>query len=135
MTERRSRADAGEAGFSLVEVIVAMVLLGVIAMAFLPLVARSVAAARTGATVATASRMVADEMEAVRATATCPTDENNASPVRTVTDPRGVVLQARTDVVGECSSGLVRFTVQVARATAPTEPLATATTLVSVGGP
>jgi type II secretory pathway pseudopilin PulG len=132
-----------ESGLSLVEVVVAMVMLGIVALAFLPLVARTASAAATGTTVVTATRLVSEQMDAARAsagTATCPPDKNDTV-VKTVTDPRQVQLQIRTDVVvikGSCAAGatgLVRFDASVTRATDPGVDIASASTLISVGGP
>ena len=131
-----------DSGFSLIEMVVSMVLLAVIAMAFLPLVTRTATAAARGATLVTATQLVSEQMEAVRQSAApvCPPDRNGAVET-TATDGRGVVLQVRTDRVdvrGSCaagSSGLVRFTAWVTRSTEPTVAVTTASTLVSVGGP
>src|SRR3712207_4671055 len=88
----------GESGFSLVEVVVAVMLFAVTAMAFFPLVARTSTAAGNASTVASASRMVSSELERVRARplTTCPAvgPEPLGNPVGSpVTDGRGVVLQ------------------------------------------
>jgi type II secretory pathway pseudopilin PulG len=139
----RSVADRpDESGLGLVEVIVAMVLLAMFAMSFLPLLARSAGAAATGTTVVTAGRLVSDQMEQVRATGSvsCPADNDDAV-IDTLTDPRGVVLQVRTDVVlieGSCAGGqkaLLRFEASVTRSTAPTVDVAAATTLIAVSAP
>jgi prepilin-type N-terminal cleavage/methylation domain-containing protein len=135
MTRHRPDPDT-ERGLSLVEVVVSMVLLALVAMAFLPLAAKAAQAAAAGSTLATATRLVSKQMEVVRAGAatTCPVDADNAPLGAPVTDPRGVVLETRTDVVGTCP-GVVRYVVTVTRTTPPTGTVATATTLVSVSAP
>ena len=132
-------------GLSLIEVVVAMVLLSLVALAFLPVIANAATAAARGATVATANRLVSDQLEMARtAGATACLDDLGGAEVPVgspVTDVRGVVLQVRTDVVlveGSCTPGasaLLRLTASVTRDDAPTVAVATASTLISIGGP
>jgi len=121
-----------ESGFSLVEIIVSMFLLALLAMSFLPLVAQTLETSAGNTTLATATRLVSERMEAVRIDPTdCPT--NSVVPA-TPMDPRGVSLEVQTYVTGDCP-GLFGYRVTVAKASAPTKLLAEATTLISVPAP
>ena len=124
-----------EAGFTLAEVIVSMVLLGLLAMAFLPLALRTTTAVAGGTALTTATRVAGEQMEVIRAdpVASCRTDDQWRV-VGTMTDPRGVQLQTRTRTTGTCP-GLVRYDVSVSRVTAPAMELAGASTLVLVSTP
>jgi len=126
------RVDDSDCGFGLVEIVVSMFLLALVAMSFLPLVAQTLQTSAGSTTLATATRLVSEQMEAVRVpSAACPGDS-----VFTKTDPRGVVLRVVSDATGGCTvPGLVTYKVTVAKASAPARLLAEATTLVSVPGP
>ena len=128
---------AREEGFSLAEILGSMVILAVLALAFLPVAMHTAQAAAGGTTLSTATRLVSKQLELVRATplTTCPPAgaEPIGSLVETVTDPRGVELQTWTKFEGTCSSnGLIRYVVTVTRSSAPGTPVATASTFVTV---
>ena len=127
-----------EDGFTLVEMVVSMVLLGILAAAFLPMVTQAMYSAASGSTVATATRLVSDQLETVRATplTSCPTTSTDphGTVVATTQALAGVELQTRTRYEGTCTDpGIVRYVVWVTRAEAPTVPVATSTTIVMVG--
>ena len=131
---RPAAPDGRESGFSLVEVVVAMVLLGILSLAFLPLVLRATTAAASATTLATATRLVSKQLELRRAEVLlgCPALGSSVR-VDTVTDPRGAQLEAWATFVGPCSApGVVRYDVRVIRSTDAATPLATATTLLPV---
>ena len=122
-----------ESGFSLVEMVVAMVLLGVIALAFLPVVAQATRSVASSSTLATAARLVSQEMEQVRATplTTCPAPGPQAG--ATVTDGRGLELQTWVQFDEACTEpGVVRYVVYVTRPSTPGARLAAASTFVEV---
>jgi prepilin-type N-terminal cleavage/methylation domain-containing protein len=130
-----------ESGFSLVEVLVAMVLLSVIALAFLPLIARAMQTAATGSQLATATRLVSEQMELVRVApvTTCPAsgpEPLGSSLGDLVAGPHGVQFQTWTKYVGSCTvPGSVRYVVSVTVAGKPADVVASASTLVYVGAP
>ena len=126
-------ARRDDTGLGLVEVVVAMVLLGILALAFLPLVAQTTRAAATGATVATATRLVSKQMELARSPGTtCASLGAGVSDVD-LRDGRGAVYRVTTTVSG--CPGLARYEVSVAAAGAPTRVLASASTYVTVETP
>jgi prepilin-type N-terminal cleavage/methylation domain-containing protein len=133
-TPRRQGASA-ESGFSLVEVIVSMVLLAIVALSFLPLVARAVTGSATSSTRATAVRLVSEQMELVRSTGGgCSAyvgADRGGEVVTSVRDPRGVLLDVRSDM-GPCVPGAAfPFTVWVTRAATPSVRLAEVVTLIA----
>ena len=114
-----------DSGFTVVEMLVAMVLLAVVALAFFPVVLQSTQAAASDTTLATATRLVSKQMEVIRATplTACPAPgaEPLGSLVETMTDPRGVELQTWAKFEGTCTpTGLARYVVSVTRSSAPT---------------
>jgi prepilin-type N-terminal cleavage/methylation domain-containing protein len=126
---RRDDAEGRESGFGLVEVIVSMVLLSVIALAFLPLAAQSATSARKAATLSTATRLVSGQMEVLRATTVpgCLPDPGGAG-YPALVDDQGVTWRLHADSTGTCPLEPVTYTVWVTRSTEPTVRLATAST-------
>jgi prepilin-type N-terminal cleavage/methylation domain-containing protein len=141
MDAAASPARRDDAGFGLIEVVISMVLLCVIALAFLPLVARATQAAASGSQLAAASRLVSEEMELVRTRSytTCPPlgpEPLGTSPGEPLVGPRGVRLRTWTKFVGPCSApGTVRYVVSVTADPAPSKVIASASTIVFVGAP
>lgn len=137
MSTSRPAPRADEGGFSLIEMVVSMAVLAAVALAFLPLLARTTSAAATAGTLTTATELVSKQLERVRATplSTCPAADPQplGTPVGPpVKDGRGVELQTWGKVDGTCSStGVVRYVVSVTGPGAGA-PLATATTLLLV---
>ncbi len=127
--------DRRDQGISLVEVVVAMMLLAVLAVAFLPVLIQGLQSAAVNATRATANQLVNLQMETASSQgADCSliTDLPNAS-VSNVVDKRGVTL-VTTRTAGTCPAsypGTVAFTVRVARQDTGAV-LSTATTLIYV---
>lgn len=134
--ERQVALGGGDdAGFTLAEIVVSMLLFSLLAMAFFPVVLRTSEAAAAGTTLSTASRLVSKHMERVRAApiSTCPpTDpQPSGTVVESVTDGRGNELQVWAKFDGPCTaSGLARYVVTVTKSSAPGVPLASATTLI-----
>lgn len=138
----RTQPAEGERGFGLIEIVVCIFLLGVIAVAFIPLFIQGLKIAAKNATVATATQIVNEQLEMARATAPyCPNFWDSASsgyatvsPVTVGPDPRGITYTA-TRTVDPCAAGdsypkiiQVTVSVKVAGSTAPA--LANATTYV-----
>jgi prepilin-type N-terminal cleavage/methylation domain-containing protein len=95
-------ADA--AGFSLVEVVIAMFVLGIVAVAILPLLWQGIMYSAQQSSTATATRYMNSIIDDARATPTCPYLGSIASrPV--LTDGRGLSLSASTTSVTGCTPG------------------------------
>lgn len=69
MIERSEQHD--EDGFGLVEIVVSMLILGLIAIAFLPLLIQGVMVAQQNRTLATANQLIHDQIEQARSIGTC----------------------------------------------------------------
>jgi prepilin-type N-terminal cleavage/methylation domain-containing protein len=124
-----------ESGFSLVEVIVAMVLLSAVAMAFLPLVLQATEAASTSNRLATASRLVSEQMESKRAAPNTICDDRAGVVVVATADPRGGEFRTHTDIDGPCpGTGIVKYDVWVTHSAEPTVRIASATTSLAMDG-
>lgn len=83
-----------ERGFGVIEILVSMFLLGIIAIAFLPLLIQAMKTTQLNTTVATATQIVNEQLDAARAQiGSCATLSGYASAALIpTTDPRGVVL-------------------------------------------
>src|SRR5690606_14819869 len=66
--DSKNRSDAG---FGLVEIVVSMLILGLIAISFLPLLIQGVKVAAQNRVLATATQIVNDELEQARSLGTC----------------------------------------------------------------
>lgn len=131
--QRPSAAE--DAGLGIVEIVVSMFLLALLAMAFLPLLIQGMTASVTSATVATASQLLNQQLDAVRAVPPNCSDVRAfaAATVLPTTDPRGTEFQPDS-VAGTCPAsypGVVRVEVTVTKA-GSSLPLAEAVTLVYV---
>lgn len=96
--------DAEVAGFGLVEVIVAMLLLAVIAVAILPALWQGIVLSTRQASTATATRYMNSLVDDARSTPTCAFLGSIAS-LPNVSDGRGVSLSTSTTSVTGCASG------------------------------
>ena len=132
-----------ERGFGVVEVVVSMLLLGLIAVAFLPLLIKSLQVSVANATTATASQLVSGHMEQARAAGdTCSAITAYAgSTLPQVVDSRGVRYQTtRTIEPDPCPATVaaypttIRVIVSVAVVGSPVSP-ATATSLIFLKAP
>jgi prepilin-type N-terminal cleavage/methylation domain-containing protein len=126
---------SGESGFSLVEIVVAMFLIGVLAMSVLPVLMQSLTATATNITFATATQMVNDQMDIARSRVQdCADLAAYISEVPPpVTDSQKVVLQA-TRTAATCSDAqldAVSVTITVTR-NDNHRVMANATTLLTV---
>jgi type II secretory pathway pseudopilin PulG len=122
-------------GVSLVEIVVSMLMLALLAIAFLPVLIQGLQVAAANATRSTANQLVQLQMETARSQAD---DCSNIVGLETVAvsnvvDPRNVTLITTRDA-GDCPAsypGTVSFTVTVRRQDT-NEVLSSATTLVYV---
>lgn len=130
-----------ESGFSIIEVLISLVLLSLLAISFIPLILNSVTTAATNTTMVTATQIVNQEIEGVRAvrspTGATPSCADIVAFLRitltTVVDPRGVTLQPQWDATS-CPSnypGVVRARISVSKIGEVT-PVAQAVTLIYV---
>lgn len=109
-----------DAGFSLIELSVAILVLGIVLIAFLPMVAQSVQLAAQNQRIAEANQLVASRIESFRSTPSC----TNGTTTTTVSG-----FETRTEASG-CDTSLASVTVQVS---ASGKVLAEATTKVATG--
>lgn len=140
MTGIRQRIARDE-GFGLVEIVVALFMLAVLSVAFLPLLIQGLTVSADNATRATATQILHDRLEAVRAQSVKCTELRtalNGVATSTVEDPRGIQFQVTTTIPA-CPTatssypGTISVTVEVRRADRLTDtPLASASTLVFV---
>lgn len=135
MTAQRDTPRRGEDGFGIIEIVVAMFLLGLLAIFVLPLVMMSLQTTARTATIGTATDIVNAELTEIRAAATsC----SALAPFRSsapaaVTDDRGVSYQA-VRTIGACPTtypAAVTITVSVL---SEGDTLSTATTRVLLAG-
>lgn len=132
----RSRTSEDD-GFGLVEIVVSMFILGLIAIAFLPLLIQGVQVAAQNRVLATATQLVHDELEQARAIGTCDGlvafGANTSQPdpdfqiTRTVLHPTNPTADPCTITY----PGVLKVTIDITRA-GDIETLTTATSLVLV---
>ncbi len=134
MRTLRSRLlRAPDAGLGLVEIVVSMLLLAIIAAAFLPVLATTVVQSAKNVTMTTATQMVNDQLERGRnASPTCAalTSFKNET-LLDIVDSRAVPLKT-TRTLGACPTtypGTVSLTATVTRTDTNTE-VVKATTLI-----
>ena len=108
----RGRRD-DSAGFGVVEVLIAMLLLGIIAVAILPALWQGIVYSSQQASTATSTRYMNSIVDDARSTPTC-TFLGSISSLPNVTDGRGVSLSTSTTTVTGCASGATaKLTVNV----------------------
>lgn len=128
-------SSSGESGFSLVEIVVSMFLIGVLAISVLPVFIQALTASATNITIATATQMVNDQMDLARASV------KNCAELTTfvgavpppVTDSQKVVLRASrtSSTCSDAQLDAAALTITVTRSDTNAE-VAEATTLLSV---
>lgn len=119
-------------GFGLVEVIVAMFLLAVLAIAFLPILINGLKTSQRTATTATATQIMDAQFDAAQSVTAC---GSIATSTLSPTDSRGTALTV-TRTRGACPTtypGTVSYTVSVS-ITATASVVASGTTLIYVSG-
>jgi prepilin-type N-terminal cleavage/methylation domain-containing protein len=124
-----------EQGFGMIEIIVSMFLLAILAMAFLPLLIGALRTAGVNASVATATQLVGEQMERVRAQGSVCSALPSTTTQVSAEDSTLTVKRTR----GPCPAAadypaVVSFTVSVRKA-GKALPLAEATTLLFVSTP
>lgn len=131
--KRMLRASVLDTGFGLIEIVISMFLLGLLAIAFLPLLITSMRTTVTNSSIATATQLVNQQMDLARSAGnTCAllTTFGNASLAVTPPDARGVSYQpARTVTCPLTYPGTARVKVSVAVVGSSFAPV-TATTLI-----
>lgn len=131
---RTFRSDTRDLGFSLIEIMVAMMLLAVLALAVLPTLVTGLRTAATNATLATSTGLVNQQLEDARSRTTCGA---LAAPPFSATDTRGAVLTV-TRSVASCPVGgyprAISVSISVTRAVTGVT-VSSASTLVYVEGP
>ena len=100
-----SRADEG---FSLVEVVIAMLILGIIAIALIPPLWQGIRLLREQSTVATATRQLNGLIEEARDSPSCGTLDGIAA-TQTFTDGRGRLSPPRAQLGYACAAGTLVY--------------------------
>lgn len=93
-----------ERGLSLIEVVISMVLLALLAMAFAPVLIASIRSSDANTTVATATQLVNERMQAAQANGPSCSAVASLAGTATLTDPRGVTISIVT-TVAPCPEG------------------------------
>ncbi|MET0811882.1 MAG: hypothetical protein ABWY03_02435 [Microbacterium sp.] len=107
MSTANSRRLSDESGIGIVEIVVATFILGLIAIALLPMLITGMRVAVDQSTVATATRLLNDSIEEARAVALDPTIACTAVELEnTATDGRGVELEVVGTVVSNTHAGV-----------------------------
>ncbi len=135
MDAKHEAIAAGDEGFGMIEIVVSMFMLSIIAIAFLPLLISSLQLSARNATLATATQLVNEQMDAPRLAAS-PTCSSllllETAPVPVVTERGGDELLLARDVVCPTSfPGLATFRASVTVSGEPS-PIAEASTVVYV---
>lgn len=120
-----------DSGFGLVEIVISMLLLALLAVAFLPLLIGALQASVRNATIATANQLLSEQLDALQTTArTCAAlDAYESASISVTTDPRGTEYTPQR-TVGACPStfpGSVTVTLRVTVADQPDVRLETVT--------
>ncbi|MEV4688018.1 type IV pilus modification PilV family protein [Microbacterium sp. LWH3-1.2] len=116
-------------GFSLVEVVIAMFLLGIVAIAILPALWQGIVFSSQQASTATATRYMNSIVDDARTTPTC-TFLGSIASLPDVTDGRGVSMSTSSTTVSGCAPGsTAKITVNVV---AEGRTLATTTALIYI---
>jgi len=100
---RGRSADA--AGFSLVEVIIAMFLLGLLAVAILPVLWQGIALSTQQSSVATATRQLNSLVEDARQSPTCTSIGNTVATKTGFVDGSGQSFDTKGVIHGSCTAG------------------------------
>lgn len=129
------RAVDSETGFGLVEIVVAMFILGIVAISLLPLLVQGLRVSAMNATLASATQLVNDQIEQARAQATCDGVTAMEGTTITAADVRGRQFDVIVDADDSCPAAypdVMKLVVQVADHKEPATILAEATTLILV---
>ena len=115
----RDRPDPNDEGLGLIEIVVAMLMLAILAVSFLPVLIQGLQTAAVNSTRATAAQFAHEQMEIARAQQDdCSAIQDLAAVVvSNRVDPRNVTL-VTDPVAGTCPSsypGVLKYTVTVTR--------------------
>jgi prepilin-type N-terminal cleavage/methylation domain-containing protein len=105
---RETEEQQLDAGFSLVEVVIAMLILGIIAVSLLPPLWQGIRLATEQSTVATATRQLNGLIEEARDSPSCGTLDGIAA-VRTFTDGRGKSFTTGAQLGYSCTPGTLVY--------------------------
>jgi Tfp pilus assembly protein PilV len=133
-----------ESGIGIIEIIVAMLLLALLVLSFAPVLITTIKLSARNTTIATATQIVNQQIEAARAVSTLSAAVTKCTDVvgfiavtpAPVVDPRGVILQPVWDAI-TCPlifPGVVKVRVSVTQA-GYSSATASATTLILVTAP
>lgn len=135
MSSAIDRADESDAGFSMIEVVVAMFVLLIFSLALIPAFITGLRATANNTTLATASQLVSQQINKARSFSTCQAlRDYQTQPILPVVDARGVSLQPALSPI-TCPAtypGTVTVTASVSTSGSSTV-LSSATTYVYVG--
>lgn len=133
LVKRLLRDGTDGAGFGIIEIVVAMFLLGLLAVAVIPLLVQGLTLSSTNATLAAATQLANQQIEQVRTQQSC----GLVTPATVSTTADGHTLTA-TRTVGTCPASGYPLTVPVSVSVTRADNgavLATASTLVFVATP
>lgn len=132
-TEHRSTRTADDSGLGLIEIVVSMLMLAILAIAFLPLLVEGLKLSARNTTLATATQLVAERIQLAQAAGPACASVAALGGVQSFTDGRGIDLQVTT-TTGLCESSTTLLPVSVAVIRLDTvETITSASTLVYVG--
>lgn len=119
-TSDESVARRGENGFTMVEIVVSMFLIGIIAVSVLPVLMQALKATAVNITIATATQMLNEQLDTARGSVRNCSQLHDflAATPPSVTDSQKVVLQAKRTGAEECSDtklGAALVTITVTR--------------------
>lgn len=133
-TEPRSDRSETDAGLGLLEIIVSMLMLGLLAIALVPMLIAGLTVSAQNTTLATATQLVAERIQLAHAAGPVCANVAALGGVSVITDPRGVELEVTT-VTGLCAVGARTLPVSASVVRLDTlETVASASTLVYLGG-
>ncbi len=123
-----------DAGLGLLEIVVSMLMLGLLAIALVPMLVAGLKVSAQNTTLATATQLVATRLQLAQAAGPVCANVAALGGVSQVTDPRGVVLEVTT-VTGLCTTGARTLPVSASVVRLDTlQTISSASTLVYLGG-
>jgi type II secretory pathway pseudopilin PulG len=132
-TERRSDTHTSDTGLGLMEIVISMLMLAILAIAFLPLLVQGLKLSAQNTTLATATQLVAERMQLAQNAGPVCANVAALESVSTFTDSRGIQLQVTT-TTGLCEANTRTLSVSTSVVRLDTvETIASASTLVYVG--
>ena len=135
-TRATSASTGGDEGFGVIEIIVSMFLLGLIAIALVPILIQGLRLSVSNTTLAAATQLANRQIEQVRGVTAC----SGVAAATTTSTVQGIVLQASRTIGTTCPSTTTSYplTVKVSVTVARTDThavLSSANTLIFVTGP